>query len=463
MDKQNPKLMVPEPPKKGLARLLAPFTEIFGLGRVAATAAFLATVTVLAFTVFWFFYSAPPNTITISSGPPGSTFETNAFKYLGILRTNHVTLKIISSEGSEENLKRLDDPAFHVDVGFVQGGVTNGCEKSKLVSLGSISYEPLLIFYRGATSLGLISELKGKRLAIGPQGSGAHSTALTLFQLNGMETNGPNLLNLGAGEAAKALLAGSVDAVFLMGDSASPEIMRQLARAPGIELFSFSQADGYTRKISYLNKLEIPMGAFDFGRNIPSNEVHLIGPTVELLARPNLHPALVDLLLDAARQVHGVPKLLQRKGEFPAPLEHDYPISVEAARFYKSGKTFLYSRLPFWLASLVNRIAVAFVPLVLVLLPVLRLIPAAYKWRIRLLLYRRYRGLMAVERELLVKMNTKKREELIDRLDHIENSLNKMKVPASFGDQFYGLRGHIGFVRNRLGENTEVRGESQHA
>jgi len=456
MDKQEPKSAIQDARKTGLAWLLAPFTEILGLNRIAAMTAFFAISAALAFTIFWFFYSAPPRTLTITSGPPGSTFETNAIQYRIILAKQGVMLKILPSEGSRENLKRLDDHSFNVEVGFVQGGITNGLDKSKLVSLGSISYEPLLIFYRGDASLGRISELKGKRLAIGPHGSGSRSMVLTLFRLNGVDTNGPNLLDLESGDAAKGLLDGSVDAVFLMGDSASPTIMRQLAHDPAIQLFSFSQADAYTRKISYLNKLEIPMGAIDFGKNIPTNDVNLIGPTVELLARPNLHPALVDLLLEAAREVHGGATLLQHKGEFPAPLEHDYPISTEAGRFYKSGKTFLYSRLPFWLASLVYRITVAFVPLVLVLLPGLRLIPAAFKLRIRLLLYRRYRALLAVERELFGKITTQKRDELIARLDHIENSLNKIKVPASFGDQFYGLRGHIDFVRNRLVEMKET-------
>ncbi len=456
MDKQDPRSMVPEPPKKGLARFLAPFTEIFGLSRAAAIAAFLATVAVLGSAIFWSFYSAPPRTLIITSGPPGSGFETNAIQYRDILAKEGVTLKILPSEGSRENLKRLDNASFKVEVGFVQGGITNGLDKSKLVSLGSIAYEPLLIFYRGAASLGQISDLKGKRLAIGRRGSGSRSMALTLFRLNGVETNSDNLIDLEARDAAKGLLEGSVDAVFLMGDSASREVMSQLAHDPAIHLFSFSQADAYTRKISYLNKLEIPMGAIDFGRNIPPNDVHLIGPTVELLARPNLHPALADLLLEAARKVHGGTTLLQRKGEFPAPLEHDYPLSEDASQFYKSGKTFMYSYVhPFWLASLVNRIAVAFLPLVLVLLPGFKLIPAAFKWRVRMLLYRRYRALLAVERELFGKITPKKREELVARLDHIEHSLNKMKVPASFGDQFYGLRGHIDFVRSRLVEPVE--------
>ena len=164
--------------------------------------------------------------------------------------------------------------------------------------------------------------------------------------------------------------------------------MTNLLHNADIRLLSFAQADGYTRKISYLNKLELPMGSMDFGKNIPAQDVWLIAPTIELLARPSLHPALVDLLVEAAREVHGSPNLLRRKGEFPAPLEQEYPISTEAARFYKSGKSFLYRTLPFSLASLVNRILVAFVPLLVVAYPAVRSIPKLYQWHIKMTIYR---------------------------------------------------------------------------
>lgn len=435
--------------------MLSPFTDIFGLSRVAAIIVFLATLAVVGLTAFWFFHSAPPRTLVITAGQPGTKFETNAMQYRDILAKQGVRLRILTSEGSRENLKRLEDKSFRVDVGFVQGGMTNKVDTMKLVSLGSISYQPLIIFYRSPQPLHLLTQLKGKKLAVGAHGSGTRSMAMMLFRMNGMETNGPNLLDYEAEDAAKALLNGSVDAVFLMGDSASPAVMKQLAATDDIQLFSFSQADAYARKITFLNRLQIPMGAFDFGRNIPSNDVYLIGPTVEILARPNLHPALCDLLLEAAQEVHGDASLLQKKKEFPAPIPQDYPISEEALRFYKSGRTFLYNHVrPFWLASLVNRVLVAFVPLLVILLPALKLIPAAFKWRIRMLLYRRYRALLALERELRPQMSAARREELNTRLDHIESSLGRIKVPASFGDQFYGLRGHIDFVRSRLAEGV---------
>ncbi len=189
---------------------------------------------------------------------------------------------------------------------------------------------------------------------------------------------------------------------------------------------------------------------------MPSEDVSLVGPTVELIAREHLHPALSDLLLDAARELHGKATLLQRKGEFPAPLDHDIRLSADAARFYKSGKGFFYRYLPFWLASLTSRILVVFVPTIVVLIPLLRSIPAFYRWRIRTRMYRRYRSLLSLERELFKESDPGKREQLLKRLDEIESDVNRMKVPAFSADQFYGLRGHIAFVRLKVSETLQA-------
>ncbi len=439
-----------------LARFQAMFTDIFGLGRAAALSAVLLISVVTIAAVFWFFYSAPPRTIIITSGPEGSIFRLNAERYRKILARSGVNVKILPSQGALENLKRLADPSFKVDLGFVQGGVAAGLNIDKLASLGSISYEPLLVFYRSTRPLELLSQLSGKRLTIGPEGSGTRTLALVLLAANDIEPGGATqLADLDAEDAAKALMDGRVDAVFLMGDAASPQTMRTLLHTPGIRLFDFTQADGYTRRIGYLNKLELPKGSLDFGKDIPAHDVSLIGPTVELIARADLHPALSDLLLETARQVHGKPGLFKRQGEFPAPLEHEFPISSDAERFYKSGKSFLYRYLPFRLASLVNRFLVVAVPMVVVLLPGLRSIPALYRWRIRLRIYRWYRVLLVLERELMAQPGHEEREKILERIDHVEEAVDKMKVPASFADQFYVLRGHIDFVRSRLLKSTQ--------
>jgi TRAP transporter TAXI family solute receptor len=446
--------------KTALTRIVTPLMETFGLSYAGALVAALLIGLVLLFGVYWVVHATPPKTLTITAGTRGSSFETNAFKYRQILARSGVNLKIISSQGSLENLKRLQNPSVKVDVGFVQGGVSNGPGGIELVSLGSVAYQPLIVFHRGTTPLQLLSDLNGKRVAVGPPGSGTRALALTLLEVNGIKQGGATtLLDLDAEDASKALLDGSVDAAFLMGDSASPQIIRQLLLAPGIQMLSFAQADAYSRRIPYLNKLELPMGSIDFGKNIPAQDVYLVAPTVELLARPGLHPALSDLLLEAAQEVHGGASLLKRKNEFPTPLEQGFPISVEASRYYKSGKTFLYRSLPFWLASLVNPILVAIVPVIVVLVPGLKAIPFVFRLRMRLRIYRWYRALLALEREVLKGSDPLKHQELLARLDHIEQGVHQMRVPASFADQFYALRGYIAFVRNQLVNGTGPTGK----
>jgi TRAP-type uncharacterized transport system substrate-binding protein len=442
---------VKEEQKVGLIKLQSMFTEVFGLGRAAVISTVLSIVVVLALGIFLFFYLAPPKTITIISGPDGSMFRKTAERYATILRRNGVTLKILPSEGSVENIKRLADPSKKVDIGFVQAGVTKGVNIDKLVSLGSISYEPLFVFYRSGSNLERLSQFTGKRVAVGEVGSGTHTLSLALLAANGIEPGGPTkLLEMDSDKAAVAILNNQVDAAFLMGDSVSTQLIHQLVHTPGIRLFDFTQADAYTRRLIYLNKVILPKGSIDFGKGTPARDIFLLAPTIELIARQGLHPAISDLLLEAAQEVHSGAGLLKRKGEFPAPIPQEIRISSDATRFYKSGKSFLYRYLPFWLASLMNRIVVVLVPMIVLLLPGLRVIPAIYRWRFRSRILRWYRALMVMERDLLTHVPSAKRKALIARLDNIEEAVNRMKVPASFANQFYDLRVNIQFVRSRL-------------
>jgi TRAP-type uncharacterized transport system substrate-binding protein len=392
----------------------------------------------------------------ITSGPDGSVFRNTAEKYRTILASNGITVQILPSKGSLENLQRLNDPSFHVDIGFVQGGVATGIKVERLVSLGSLFYEPLAIFYRSADPVDRLSQFSGKRLAIGAEGSGTRALALTLLKANGIESGGRTaLLDLSGEDAARALIAHKIDAVFLTGDSATPPLMRKLLQTPGIRVFNFVQAEAYTRRFRYLTRLKLPMGTLDLGKNSPERTLYLIAPTVELVARENLHPAISDLLIEAAREIHGSATLLQHAGEFPAPLEHEFRISNDAARYYKSGKRFLYRALPFWLASLADRAFVVLVPIVVLLLPGLRLVPSLYQWRVRARIYRWYGALIRLEREGLMNSTPEQPEQMLKQLDEIEKGVNNMKVPVAFADQFYVLREHIGFVRERLSSHGD--------
>ncbi len=410
----------------------------------------LLLIVVGVWLAIWLIHPAPPKVITIATGPQNSSFWTTAEKYKAILARDGVTLKLVPSEGSLDNLRKLTDPDGEVDVGFVQGGVANGVNIDNLVSLGSVSYSPVSVFYRGDKVFSRLSELTGKSIAVGVPGSGSRVLALTLLKASGIEPGGSTrLLDMGGDEAAQQLAKGKIDAAFLMGESAAPATMGKLLRTPGIRLLDFSQAAAYTRRFSYLNELSLPAGVFDFRRNLPDRTIRLIAPTTELIARDDLHPALSDLLIEAAREVHGKASVLQKAGEFPAPLAHEYPISDDAERYYKSGKSFFYRTLPFWLASLVDRTMVIVLPIVLLLIPGVKLVPLLYGWRIRSRIYKWYGALIALERGVITH-TPEEQVQMLKQLDDIEASVNRMKMPLAFADQFYVLREHIGFVRSRL-------------
>jgi hypothetical protein len=227
--------------------------------------------------------------------------------------------------------------------------------------------------------------------------------------------------------------------------------LRELVHTDGIRLFEFPQADAYVRRFAYLSKLTLPAGAFDLGANLPPENMSLLAPTVELVAHSNLHPALTDLLIEAATQVHGRASLLQTAGQFPNPSIHAFPISSEAARYYKEGdRSFIYRYLPFWLASLVSRLLIVIVPLLVIIVPSLRYLPVLYRWRIDSRIHHRYGELMQLERETLGTLTDERRKELLERLAAIEKLVITRKMPGSHAEQVYILREHIDFVRKKL-------------
>jgi TRAP-type uncharacterized transport system substrate-binding protein len=391
-----------------------------------------------------------PTRIRMLSGPEGSSYQKNAEKYKKAIERFGVKVDIIPTHGALDNLRQLANPKAKVDVGFVQGGLTDDIDISHLMSLGSLFAQPLMVYYRHSEPVEKLFQLKGKRLAIGPEGSGARMLTLKLLKANGMEGPPTVLLDLTGEEAANELIAGKIDAAFLMGDSVTTEIMKKLRAIDDIEIANFSQADGYLRKFRFLSKLTLPEGAYDLGKNEPPRTLTLVGPTVEMVARKDLHPALSDLLIGAAKEIHGGPGLYRNAGEYPAPLARDFPISPDAERYYKSGGHFLYQKLPFWLANLIDRLIVVFLPLLVIVFPATKILPTVYRWWMRSRIYKWYGALMAIERQVLANPNVDEQLKLIQRIDVIEKAVNDMKTPVSFADQLYVLRDHVRAVRNQL-------------
>jgi len=447
--------MTPRPSLVDASRArFAQLREAFGVvgrGLPISLGLLLALSLVAATLAFVFLRSAPPTTLTLTSGPKGSSFANVAEQYRKILAREGVTLKILTSQGSRDNLARLVDDKQDVDVGFVVGGETAGHDTSHLVSLGSLSYQPMMIFYRGKPKV-LISDFKQHRLDIGLEGSGASVLAQTLLDANGIKPGDGTQVGHRAPEVSiQALKEGKIDALFAMSDSTPTALMRELLRDEDVHLFNFVQAEGYTHRITYLNKLVLPRGAIDFGEDIPPESVTLIAPTVELIARDDLHPALSDLLLTAAREVHGRAGLYKKAGDFPSAIEHDFPISADAARFYASGRGFLYRSFPFWIASLIERVLAILVPMTIILVPGFKIAPAIFRWRVVSRIYRWYAVLQRIERDADAgPLDAERCDALLARLEHVETTVTRLVVPPAFGDLLYGLRSHIAVVRESL-------------
>jgi TRAP-type uncharacterized transport system substrate-binding protein len=407
----------------------------------------LVVLAVFAF-AFRFVEPAPPDSIVMSTGAVDGGYHMFALRYQEILARDGVKLELRPSAGSQENVSRLLDDASDVEVGFLQSGSAFAANAPELISLGSIYYEPLWVFYRGP-EIHDFGGLHGKKLAIGPEESGTRALALQLLAVNATVMPPTVLLPENGRQANEMLLQGKLDAVFIVGPPESP-LVEQLVSAPGIRLLSLARAEAYTRRFPALTKLTLPQGVFDFVKNVPAHDVTLISPTANLLAVDGLHPALAYLLMHAAIEIHGGAGLLHKAGDFPAPLNSEFPLSPEATRYYKSGPPFLQRYLPYWAAVLVDRLWLMLLPVLALLVPLGRIVPAVYRWRARSRIYRWYAKLKEVELELDEDSPPEKLTELLAQLDEIERAVNRINTPLAYTDNLYAFRQNVNLVRQRV-------------
>jgi TRAP-type uncharacterized transport system substrate-binding protein len=391
----------------------------------------------------------PPDHLVMTTGSEGGAYANFGERYRQILAREKIKVKLLYSSGSVENLNRLNHKSFRVDAGFVQDGTSSPLEQKNLVSLGAICYSPLWVFYRSQETLDDLSQLKGKRIAIGPEGSGVRKFALDLLRVSKTADPPTLLLDIPSAVANKSLLEGSVDAVMIFG-SEDNALVRELLYAPRIKLMSFKQAEAYARLFPALSHVVLPQGILDISKRNPPQDVHLLSGTTSLIVRKDLHPALVYLLLDAAVEIHGNAGWVNKRGEFPSPKELDFPSSKYAERFYKSGRPFLLDYLPFGVAVWVDRMILILVPVVFVLIPLIRGVPWLYSWRNRRKFFRWYGELRNLETEMAEKPDSEKMVEYRGRLDQIEDAINKIRVPLSFFGEVWKLKEHVESVRGKL-------------
>ncbi len=418
-----------------------------------ATAWWIVLIVGLGFVVaYQFVKPAPPSRIVITTGGDSGAYYHFAHRYAAILARNGVTLEVRTSAGSLENLQRLE--AGEAEVGFVQGGVVEPPEDpdaapaTDLQSLGSVFYEPVWVFYRSPQPLTRLTELSGKRIAIGQEGSGIRQLAQRLLEANEMESDGI-LLPLSGLDAAEELQQGRIDAAFIIAAEHAP-VVQVLLRSPGVRLMSFAQANAYQRRFPFLTRLTLPQGVADLVRDYPPEDVRVLAPTANLVIREDLHPALQTVLLQAVSEVHGQTGFFQSAGEFPSYMDPLLPLSPEAARYFKSGPPFLQRYLPFWLAVLIDRLIVLLVPIIALLIPLLRIAPALYTWRVRSKVFRCYGELRFLEDDIKQHFDPAKLADYRQRLDAIDDEATLLHVPLGFTDLVYTLREHVNLVRHIL-------------
>lgn len=403
---------------------------------------------------FWLWQPAPPKKVVMSTGAPDGAYQLYASRYRDALARQGVTLELRSSSGAAENLQRLRDPKSDVQIAIVQSGLTqHGEDTSGLVSLGHLFYEPLWLFSRGARPISSVTELIGKRIAIGARGSGTQVVANAALHLYGLDKPPTLRLEIGGSAAAQALIEDAVDAAFFVGAPESPTIDR-LLRDPSIQIASFHRADAFARRAPFLSKVDLPAGVIDPIIDLPDRDIVLVAPTAILLARDDLHPVIVDLLIDAAREVHGQGTLLNGPGVFPNTLPGEYEASEDAERFYRNGPGFLRRYLPLWTAVWVQRLLLIGLPLLAILGPLLRFAPSIWMWRIRRRIYRWNSELQFVELDMLQGRGNP--AEHLQLLRDIDLSLLNQRVPDALSPELYVLRQHLRAVLAQLEKQIET-------
>jgi TRAP transporter TAXI family solute receptor len=436
-----------------MARDKSPHTHRYEVIRTVMIA--IAVVVAVLWTAFQLLQPAPPRRVVLASGSEGGVYHQFAQRYIAILKREGVKVEERMTAGAAENLALLLDPASHVDVAFLQGGVADPATASSLVMLASIYYEPLWIFYRDPKTLSQVNELEGKRIAVGAPGSGTRSLVDKLFLANGLVgANGiargnTEIVPIGGADAQRALKAGEIDAALFVGGAQTPAI-QQAMRDPAIKLMSLDRADAYPRRFPWISKLTLPAGTIDLAINLPDRDVHMLGTKAMLGARDGLHPALINLLIDAAREIHGDQGYFEAAGEFPGTAPVDIPVSQYADQHKRFGPSFLYHYLPFWVATVLERLIILLLPLAVVLVPLFNYLPQFLQWRVRSRIYRWYGELSLLEKDVQTRKGDLPIEQWLKDLDRIEQAVEQIQTPDKFASEAYTLREHVALVRRAV-------------
>ena len=425
------------------------------MGRITYKGVFLfflpaVLITIGGFVVaYQFVEPSPPRNISIATGEPGGAYFTHGKVYKKLLEDYGITLTVRETEGSLENLKLLEKEIGGVDIAFIQGGIGRLSDSKTILSIGSLYYEPLWIFYRSGVKASRISDLKGLRIAIGNDLSGTKVLASDLLSLNGITQGNTQFVSQGPRISANMLLKHEIDAVFFVSTHKASYIS-DLLGSKSVFLMGIERAAAYKLRYSFLNVIDIPQGVIDFVENIPARNIQLLAPTAQLAVRSDLHPALIDLVLQTARRVHMPGGGLEKKGEFPSPKYLDFELSEDAHRFYTDRVPFLRRHFPFWVATFLGRMKIMILPFIAIMFPLFKIMPWIYRWRMRARIYRWYSDLDELGTDLYTQSSPETHDDYMAKMDALEKKALDIQVPKPYAESLFNLRMHIGIFRKKL-------------
>jgi ABC-type amino acid transport substrate-binding protein len=405
---------------------------------------------------YWWLDPQPPRQVRLATGPAGSAYAGFGEGYAKALARERIQVELISSEGAQDDLAHLR--AGTADVGFVRGGMADPAADTEagIVSLGSLFYEPIWIFYR--RDLGIarrqpggelqrLAQLRGLRVNVDQDGSGVPQIVEKLLALNQMKPTDLRLSNLAPDAAGAALLQGRLDATVLIS-APQAGLIRALLRDPAIALMAFEQNEAYSRHLPFLSTVRLPRGVVDVAADLPPDDVPLLATTTALLSREQTHPALRQLFAQAALGQHSEAGWFNGARDFPNTRTSELPVSAEGDRAINGTPPAWARYLPFWAGTLLERMWLVVGGLLVLMLPLSRVVPPLYTFRVRSRVFRWYARLREVEAKL--ETGTAERDALLDELDELDRVTHRIAVPLSYTEELYALRNNIYAVRKRL-------------
>ena len=406
----------------------------------------LGLIVAAGFVVAYRYVGAPPpRVIEIATGAEDGAYYAFAQQYARALASDGITLEVIPTAGTIDNLELLK--RGEVSLALVQGGCATDLDRADLQSLGSLFLEAVWVFTPRSSPVHRLNELEGKRVAVGPRGSGTQLLAKQLLAANGVSESNATFIHTDTSNFLRLLLQGELDAAIVVASAEAP-IVRTLAQQPQLELLDLERTGAYGRVFSFLAPVTLDEGVLNLERNIPPGDTRLVATAASLVARRDLHPALIPALLETVTRVHRAGGLLEGEQQFPSASLVDLPMNEDAGRYLRNGPSFLYRWLPYGTAVVLDRLKVLFLPLVALLLPLVRIAPPLYQWRVRSRVYRWYAAVREID--LAISSHAPDVALLRSRLLALESDVASVSVPLAYTGEQYHLRLHIHLLQEEL-------------